>query len=494
MPTATEALMGSQTPTFQHSSKAAKVFRDSEKIERFMKGYGQSIQLDPWQRDILYQMLARDKNGMLVHKTCGISVPRQNGKGVIIEARVLFGAIVLKEDIIVTSHHLDTTKSTFARICSYFENPDAPEMADQLKPNGIRRANGQLAIELKNGARISFIARTKSSGRGKTASVLIYDEAQELSKDANSALRPTIASRPDSQVVMLGTPDTGTSDSEVFSKIRETALKKKSKNLFYAEWSADLEDDPADPEVWAKTNPALGRRLSEENVVSEFDGFTERAFMIERLGVWFSNVGQSVIDIAQWGKLVDGQSQPESDLVFAVDVSPARATATIAIAGKRSDGKTHVEFIDHRADGTAWIVPRLKELVEKHNVRSVVIDSKGPIASLEDQISKIRGLRVKKMQYQDVASACGLFYDAVQDGTLVHLSQGALNIAVGGARKRNLGDAWAWSRAHTGHDLTPLIAVTNALWAVQSSKVRKMKTTPNGTAPKKRKLSASSFL
>jgi len=479
-------LIGSQTPTFRHTSKKAKNYTDADKLNRFMKAYGQAVQLDEWQESILRDWLARGQDGLLVHKVCGVSVPRQNGKGVLIEARVLYGAIVLKEDIIVTSHHLATTKSTFDRICSYFENPDAPELADKVKV--IRKANGQEAIEFKNGAKVAFLARTKSSGRGKTASVLILDEAQELSLDANSALMPTISSRKDSQVIMLGTPDTGSSESDVFGKVRETAFEKKSKSLAYAEWGADPEDDPGDPDVWAKCNPAFGRRLTEENITSEYDSMIERAFMVERLGVWFSNSTQSVIPADIWEKLSDAESELVADLVLSVDISPARSAGTIAIAGKRSDGLVHVEVIDQRAGSTAWIVPRIKELSQEHKIRSIVIDSKGPAASLEEPLSKIRGLRVIKTKYQDVAVACGLFFDAVQDQTLRHLDQSILNLAVANGRKRNLGDAWAWSRAHAGADITALVAVTNAFWGVHSSKVKKTRSKTTETRTKGRAL------
>lgn len=477
MPTATETLTGSQTPTFQHQSKRAKNFKDSEKVERFMRAYGQAVQLDPWQRDLLYQMLARDKDGLLVHKTCSVSVPRQNGKGVLIEARVLYGAIVLKEDIICTSHHMATTLSTFNRICSYLEDPKNAELAEKVKV--IRKANGKEAIEFKNGAIIYFLARTKSSGRGKTASVLIYDEAQELGKEAHAALLPTVSSRKDAQVILLGTPDTGTSDSEVFTKIRDTAHKKKTQALFHAEWSASLEDNPEAPATWAKTNPALGRRLSIENVTAEFDGFEERQFMIERLGVWFSNVGQTVVDMDKWSNLVADNLNPKdlTDLVLGLDMNPARTTATISVAAKKPDGTFHIEFRDSRADGTGWVVPRLKEMVLKAPIRTIVIDAKSPAASLIDQISAIRGLKVKTTGVPEMIAACGQFYDAIEQGKLSHRSQPTLNQSVAVGRKRTLGDGWAWSRATTTSDITPLVSSTLALWGCQSSKVRKKKTT-----------------
>jgi hypothetical protein len=61
--------------------------------------------------------------------------------------------------------------------------------------------------------------------------------------------------------------------------------------------------------------------------------------------------------------------------------------------------------------------------------------------------------------------ACGAFYDAVVAGTLAHLDQPVLLAAVTSARRRILGDAWAWGR-RAGGDVSPLCAVTLARWGL----------------------------
>ena len=61
------------------------------------------------------------------------------------------------------------------------------------------------------------------------------------------------------------------------------------------------------------------------------------------------------------------------------------------------------------------------------------------------------------------AQACGELYDDVQSGRLAHLGQPPLDDAVAGARKRQLGDAWTWSRSEgSTSDPAPLIAATLA--------------------------------
>jgi hypothetical protein len=67
---------------------------------------------------------------------------------------------------------------------------------------------------------------------------------------------------------------------------------------------------------------------------------------------------------------------------------------------------------------------------------------------------------------QEHAKACGTFFDACEQQTLRHLGSSELTAAVKGAAKRPLGDAWAWSRKASSVDISPLVAVTLALWGV----------------------------
>jgi hypothetical protein len=77
---------------------------------------------------------------------------------------------------------------------------------------------------------------------------------------------------------------------------------------------------------------------------------------------------------------------------------------------------------------------------------------------------------------RELAQACGMFYDAATQDLLRHLDQAELNVAVDGARRRNLGDAWAWHRRDTSVDISPLVAVTLALHAVGKPSKRRKRT------------------
>ena len=62
--------------------------------------------------------------------------------------------------------------------------------------------------------------------------------------------------------------------------------------------------------------------------------------------------------------------------------------------------------------------------------------------------------------------ACEAFLAAVLDQTLVHRDEQALNQAVMGAGRREVGDSWKWSRKDSTVDISPLVAATVArhLW------------------------------
>jgi len=58
------------------------------------------------------------------------------------------------------------------------------------------------AIELLGSQRIKFKARTKSGGRGLTGDDVLLDEGFALQPVHMGALQPTMAARPDSQMLV----------------------------------------------------------------------------------------------------------------------------------------------------------------------------------------------------------------------------------------------------------------------------------------------------
>lgn len=466
-------MSGSQEPRLHVRPRADKTLGDL--AGEFSARHG--LTPDPWQQLILDDWLAQSK-GKWAAMTCGLSVPRQNGKNGVLEMRELFGAVLLGERILHTAHEVKTAQKHFRRLKHFFGDKADDPGARYPKLNAlvreVRNVNGQEGIYLTNGGSIEIVARSKGSGRGFTVDVLVMDEAQELGDEAQEALMPTTSSAPSGnpQWIYTGTPPGPKVNGEVFTRTRLDALSGKSGRKCWHEWSMDPDASLDDLSAVATANPALGGRLQVAVLEAERGEMSDEGYGRERGGMWSNASTASVIDAESWANVRDTTSLVEDRFALAVEVSPDRATAAVALAGQRADGKWHVELEEQRS-GVGWLAPYLIRLVEANpQIRAVVIDGISPAASIIDELTQAK-IKVTTTGVREMSSACGQFYDGVMEGWLRHLDQPQLNFALSTARKRPLGDSWAWNRKNSGSDITPLVACTLALWGAQNSTVKK---------------------
>ena len=462
----------SQAPRLHVAPRAAKTFGD---LAADLAGdYG--LDPDPWQRLVLDDWLA-EHGGRWAALTCGLSVPRQNGKNALLEVRELFGMVGRGEKFLHTAHEVKTARKAFKRLQHFFgtrpDDPAAkfPELNALVAE--VRNVNGQEAVILKNGGSVEVVARSKNSGRGFTVDVLVMDEAQEMTDDDLEALMPTTSSAPlgNPQWIFTGTPPSPRANGDVFTRTRSDALGGKSKRLAWHEWSAEGDVDLDSREAWHAANPALGTRLQFEVIEGERSRFSDDGFARERLGMWSGSASQAVIDSETWREVGDVESFAVDRFALAVDVAPDMAMASVALAGQRADGLWHIE-LDEQRPGIAWLAPYLVRLVEANpQVRAVVIDAASPAAAIIDDLTKAK-VKVTTSTARDMAAACGQFYSGVYESWLRHTDQPQVNAALSAARRRSLGDAWAWNRKNAASDITPLVACTLALWGAQSSTVK----------------------
>lgn len=429
------------------------------------------LELDPWQEDCVRAILSVKPDGLWSAPVAGFCLPRQNGKGGVIEAVELAGLWLIDSDElqIHTAHLFATAREAWRRIVGLIEGND--ELREDAR---IIRSHGEEGVELRNGKRLLFKARGSGSGRGFSGDRVFIDEAMIVKEAMVGDMMPTLSARPNPQVVYTGSAVDRMVHPEgiVFARVRERGVKGDDR-LAYFEWSLGFgspDDVPAgvaaDPGAWAEANPAFGIRIDAEFTESERRTMSPRTFAVERLGVgdWplTDPDAGAVIPLDVWRGLADAGSEPAvgSSVVIAFDVLPDRSAASIAAAGLRGDGLVHGEVVDRR-EGTGWIVPRLLELKAAHKVSRFVCDGAGPSAGVLEECELAR-LKVEALGTRDFVRACGGFFDRVANGSFRHLGEGVLEASVRGAVKRPLGDAWAWSRKGSV-DATPLVAVTLAV-------------------------------
>ena len=447
---------GAQRPRVSSVPEAVS----SSGIEAIDLAASVGLMLDPWQQLVLEGGCGERADGKWSAFEVAVVCPRQNGKNGILEARELAGLFLFGEKLILHSaHEFKTAQEAFRRVLTLVENSDDL----RKKVARVRTSHGEEGIELRDGARLRFIARSTGSGRGFSSDCTILDESYALSAEAMGALLPTLSARPNPQVWY--TSSAGKRDSSQLMMVRDRGRAGGDPGLAYFEWSAGPEASVDDRAAWALANPAMGIRIGEEFIERELAALPLTEFRRERLGVWDDEAAGSdwVIPIEAWKACADPASEVEDPVVFAPDVSFDRAWASISVAGTRSDGLPAVEVVDYRK-GTSWVAPRLAELVQRHGALGIGLDPGGPSGSLIPELESL-GVPLILMSARDIAQGCGAFYDAVVQGALRHRDQPELTAAVSAARKRPLGDAWAWSRKEAVSEITTLISATVALRA-----------------------------
>lgn len=421
--------------------------------------------LDPWQEHVVRGMLGERLDRRFSAPQVGVVVPRQQGKGVILEARALAGLFLLEERYIIwTAHELKTAQAAFLRLRGWIDG--SPELSAMVRQ--MYTGNTENSIVLNDGRTLRFLARTHGSGRGLTADALILDEAYALKQGELAALMPTIATSENPQTIY--TSSAGMPNSEVLASVRERGMNPKTKGLAYFEWSAEDDADPDDMRALAQANPGLGTRLSLDHVASERAAMDDETFKRERLGIWAKIGGDSAIPEASWAACLDHDSVAGQRVVFAVDVPPARDVATIAAVSERSDGVRHVEVVDRRA-GVSWVPSRLRELRDRWSPLAIVLDEGSAAGALMPAVKR-EGVRTVPLSMKSYGQACAGVFDAVQQGQLAHTGQAELDDAVAGAQVKGMGESlWKWDRRSPVSDISPLIAVTHA-WHGLTAKAR----------------------
>jgi hypothetical protein len=420
------------------------------------------LELDPWQAYVMRESLGRRDGKWAAFEVCMI-IARQNGKGACLEALELAALFLFDHVklILHSAHEFKTCSEHFRRMLALIQS--SPDFDREV--SRVRTQTGAEAIELRDGTRLRFVARSSGSGRGFSGDLIVMDEAQKLSDEPMAALLPTLSARRDPQVWYAASA--GTEGSTQLGRVRSRGLAGDDPSLAFFEWSAEDGDDPGDPVAWARANPALGIRITAEYIERERSALSPAAFAAERL-----TIGRYPLDAADawaviprecWASLTDARSEPVPPVAFAVAVSGDRAHAAVGVAGRRPDGNLHVEVADYR-DGTSWVVPRVLELHEKHGPCAVVLDESGHEGSFITELEGA-GLPVLSPSAREVAQAFGQFHDAAADsGSLRHRGQAELSAALGAAGTRDVAEGRTWARRGSATDISPLVAVTLALW------------------------------
>lgn len=464
---------GSQEPRIRIEPK--RVATDGTDAALLMSEYGST--LDPWQETIVDCWLGKGKNGKYNVTSAGLSVPRQNGKNVCIEAREFFGMVINGEKILHTAHQVRTGKKSFRRLAAMFTDNKHPEITDIVK--NIRYTNGEESIELINGGQIEFSARSRQGARGIDGiSLLVLDEAQELTDDQLEAIMATLAASPTGtrQLIYAGTPPYPNCPGTVFRRRRNICLKDPGEHSSWHEWSVSAgsveEINLTDRSLWLTCNPSLGIHLTEEFTEEEYTSMSPDGFARERLGWWRPETDAEedrALDSEQWKACMSSKKKPEGKTAYGIKFSPDGSIVSLCGAVIPKEGPARITLIEQKPTGlgTQWIADWLN--VRYNKASCVVIDGKNGVDVLVDKISGTWKAKnsVIRPAAKDVIAAVSTLTNAIAEKTVTwYEEQDALNNSAVTSIKRKVGGGWGFG----GEDSTPIEACALALWGAKNSK------------------------
>ena len=422
--------------------------------------------LDPWQVSVITDWMAI-RAGLWLSRTCGGSVPRQNGKTGLIWGRAAAGMILYNEQVIYTAHLQKTSTETFEEMAAFFDSPKIKKYVRDIKT-----ALGREQIILRNGARVKFLARTRNGGRGQHGDLLIFDEAQELDVNSQASFIPAISASLNPQVIYVGTPPDGESAGDVFRGIRDKALAGETKTTSWFEFSVKDIGDVADRSRWAEANPALGRRILETTIEGELEQMPPDTFARERLGWWTPVVEHKLnyaIDSAVWTSCASMAPKPAGKTAYGVKFSADGSEVCLCGAVIPEDGAARIELIDRRPTGLGvqwlaeWLCARVK------TASCVVIDGRNGVDVLVDKIAPVWKYKdsVIRPTAKSMIAAVSMLTDALTEHTVTWFQpQTMLAESATTSIKRPISGGWGFG----GENSAPIEACALAFWGAKTTK------------------------
>lgn len=470
-PAAKKKLLGSETPRIFTPPKRRLTEKTSLGFEciRFAETV-LGLTLFPWQKWMLIHALELNPDGTYRFRTIVLLVARQNGKSTLLQVLSLWRMYVDNAPLVIgTAQNLDIAEEVWSKAVEMAEgNPDlAAEIA------AVDRTNGKKALRLETGERYKVAAASRRGGRGLSGDLVLLDELREHSNwDAWGAVTKTTMARPKPQV--WAASNAGDASSVVLRHLRKGAMDAiesgltDEQTLGLFEWSAPDDMPTSDRRGWAMANPTVGwGDLTEEALASAHATDPDPIFRVECLCQWISTAAAGPWEDGHWETLKDMNShrEPGTGYFFGVDVSWDRKYTAISVAGFRADGRVHVEVVAYRA-GTEWVIPWLVERKDREGLLGVAFQENGsPVSSMITEMTEA-GLPIVGWGGGELGRGTGAFYDLVRQGKIRHRNQEPLNLAASTAQTRPIADYWVWDRKRSPFDVSPLISITAACWAL----------------------------
>lgn len=455
---------------------------------------------NPWERYVADVALEISPvTGGFHYRNVGLSVMRQQGKTTIFYGALIHRAMAFKsQNIIYTAQDRNYARQRLV-------DEIWPAIQDSVYARYWRtrlRSGAESLVYWPGFSRIHISANTESAGHGPPLDMGVMDEIFAHKDDRlQQALSPAMLTREqygqlwwgsnagDEKAVFLNEKrSNGRAMVEAFWRGRAPGLR-----MAHFEWCPPDLYDRNDRASWPKWLPGMCPKppcrcapdrtwkhtCTADTVAAELVQMSADPAAFDRAYLNVTRKQVPPVDRnvprAEWAASEDAESRIVGQLSFGVEVTTARDWASISVAGRRADGRWHLELVARRC-GVDWVVPALVRLRRLHDPACIAVDERSPAGALIRPLGDA-GIRVPEnperpwrgqlmvLRTSDAVRACGTWVDQVRADQVRHLEQPELTGAVNSAITRPVGDSWMFGRKISGTDITPLMSALNAAYA-----------------------------
>ena len=439
----------------------------------------------PWQQYAADVAGELNPDGSYRYHTVVITVPRQSGKTTLMRAVGTDRAMATPGlDVFYTAQ---TGKDARERWADLVKAIKAGPLA---RFSTIRQAAGAERVVFANGSMFRAFAPVPNSLHGYTPPLVMLDESfahtEQAGNDLMGAIVPAQQTLRRRQLWIVSTAGTAAS---VFLRQWVDAGRRGDDGVAILEWAAGPDVlDIYDPASWPTFHPGMvpipgaedGRFLATTEAIAEAAASLSRAEFERAFGNRWTRTASHLIPTEVWNALANpAQSPPRGDpesVVYAYDVMHDRSAAAVVAAWRDNDDRLQVRVV-RSGPGMDWVAPTIREL-RSLGWRKFASAENGPAREVTDELARASGERVagepltghpvpvRRLAEREYADAWGFLMQHLAARTMHHDGSDALAVAAANVSTRPMADASAPSRRQSSGDVTPLVGLMVAAWAL----------------------------